>query len=231
MLDIWKNQDKSLPLNFKNKIEGRELLSYIKDDSIKVCFFDPQYRGVLDKLSYGNEGKGRGKQRSDLTQMSFEIIEEFFKEIERVLIPSGYLFLWVDKFHLVEGVSPWLKNTKNLTCVDMITWDKEKIGMGYRTRRRSEYLVIIQKLPKLAKVTWSLHNIPDVWQEKVKKNHPHSKPHELQTKLIEATCKKGDVILDPTSGGYSVLSCAKQLEIDFIGGDIEFGENHAFYRL
>lgn len=225
MLDIWKNQDKSLPLNFKNKIEGRELLSYIKDDSIKVCFFDPQYRGVLDKLSYGNEGKGRGKQRSDLTQMSFETIEEFFKEIERVLIPSGYLFLWVDKFHLVEGVSPWLKNTKNLTCVDMITWDKEKIGMGYRTRRRSEYLVIIQKLPKLAKVTWSLHNIPDVWQEKVKKNHAHSKPHELQTKLIEATCQKGDVILDPASGGYSVLSCAKQLEIDFIGGDIEFGEN------
>ena len=224
MNSIWKNISCTLPLNHKNKIEGRKLLSYLNSDTIKVCFFDPQYRGVLDKLSYGNEGKQRGKQRSELTQMSFEIIEEFLNEIERVLVPSGYLFLWVDKFHLVEGIKSWFKNDSKLNCVDMITWDKEKIGMGYRTRRKSEYLVVIQKEPKLAKATWILHDIPDVWQEKVKKEHPHSKPIELQTKLIEATCKQGDFILDPAAGGYSVLKCAQNMNIDFIGGDIEFGE-------
>lgn len=126
--------------NFKNKANGLDFLKSIDDKSIKVVFFDPQYRGVLDKLNYGNEGKQRGKERSSLTQMSFETIQSFFKEIERVLLPNGYLFLWVDKFHLVEGVKPWFKDYPSLECVDMITWDKMKIAMGYRSRRKSEYV-------------------------------------------------------------------------------------------
>lgn len=107
-------------------------------------FFDPQYRGVLDKLKYGNEGKKRGRARAQLEQMNEETIITFIKEINRILKPSKYLFLWVDKFHLVEGVKPWLINT-SFKLVDMITWDKQKIGMGYRTRRKSEYLLILQK--------------------------------------------------------------------------------------
>lgn len=113
--------------------------------------------------------------------MPFETIHIFFVEIERVLIPSGYLFfLWVDKFHLVEGVKTWFDALPNLQPVDLITWDKGKIGMGYRTRRKSEYLIVVQKLPCKAKTTWLIHNIPDVWTEKTTKTHPHSKPIELQ---------------------------------------------------
>lgn len=156
-------------INKKLNIDGVELLKQIQDKSLKVTFFDPQYRGILDKLSYGNEGKSRGKDRSDLPQMSEDIIKTFLKEIERVLLPSGYLFLWVDKFHLVEGVNPWISDL-NMEIVDLITWNKMKIGMGYRTRRKSEYLLVIQKLPKKAKSTWTLHNIPDVWDEKVVKH-------------------------------------------------------------
>ena len=89
--------------NYMNKVDGRFLLRDIFDSSVKVCFFDPQYRGVLDKLHYGNEGKGRGKARSSLQQMDEEIIKNFICEIERVLIPSGYLFLWLDSFHLASG--------------------------------------------------------------------------------------------------------------------------------
>ena len=134
-------------INKKLNIDGVELLKQIQDKSLNVTFFDPQYRGILDKLSYGNEGKSRGKDRSDLPQMSEDIIKTFLKEIERVLLPSGYLLLWVDKFHLVEGVNPWISDL-NMEIVDLITWNKMKIGMGYRTRRKSEYLLVIQKLPK-----------------------------------------------------------------------------------
>ena len=211
--------------NKKNLIDGIELLRIIKNGSLKVVFFDPQYRGVLDKLSYGNEGKSRGKERASLNQMDEETIKMFLKEIERVLRPSGYLFLWVDKFHLVEGVKPWISDIQSLDLVDMITWDKQKIGMGYRTRRKSEYLVVIQKLPKKAKSTWSLHNIPDVWCEKiVQKNHTHSKPIELQKQLILATTNEGDVVCDPAAGGYSVFEACRQTNRNFIGGDIQFGE-------
>ena len=174
-----------------------------------MIFFDPQYRGVLDKLSYGNEGVSRGKARSSLPQMDETVIFEFISKIEKVLMPSGYLFLWVDKFHLVEGVSSWFSNISKLSLVDMITWNKEKMGMGYRTRRQSEYLVIIQKEPKKAKSTWSIHNIPDIWSEKVDKKHPHSKPINLQKKLIEATTCERDIVCYTGSGGYYVLECFK----------------------
>ena len=175
---------------------------------------------MLDKLKYGNEGVNRGAARSALPQMSAEMIADFLTEICRVLMPSAYLFLWVDKFHLVEGITPWLKHTPLLQAVDLITWDKTKIGMGYRTRRRAEYLVVIQKKPIKAKLTWKLHNIPDVIAENVNKTHAHSKPIELQKRLIEATTNKGDYVLDPAAGGYSVLTACKDLERNFIGCDL-----------
>lgn len=211
--------------NFKNKANGLDVLKSLKNESVKVVFFDPQYRGILDKMKYGNEGKNRGKERASLTQMSEETIKDFLIDIERVLKPDGYLFLWVDKFHLVEGVKPWFDELKSLECVDMITWNKQKIGMGYRTRRKSEYLVIIQKEPRHAKTTWKIHNIPDVWDEKITdKNHTHAKPIELQKTLIQATTEKGDLIGDFCAGGYSVLNACKLADRDFIGCDIEFGE-------
>jgi site-specific DNA-methyltransferase (adenine-specific) len=140
-----------------------------------------------------------------------------------VLKNSGHLFLWVDKYHLCNGVQSWLENT-DLNLVDMIVWDKDKIGMGYRSRHKSEYLIVIQKSPVRAKGCWDDHSIPDVWTEKTEKVHPHSKPIELQKRLIEATTHKGDVVLDPASGGYSVYKACNELGIDFIGGDIRYGE-------
>ncbi len=211
-------------LNYKNKIDGLVLLKGIDTESVKVAFFDPQYRGVLDKLSYGNEGVGRGKARSSLQQMDLGTIIKFINEINRVLLPSGHLFLWVDKFHLCQGVLEWFMHT-DLNLVDMITWDKDKIGMGYRTRRKSEYLIVFQKKPIRAKDVWKSHSIPDVWTEKVVKNHPHSKPINLQKTLIEATSNEGDLILDPAAGGYSVFEACKIINRNFIGGDIEYGED------
>lgn len=211
--------------NRKNKTDGLRLLEDIRENTVKVCFFDPQYRGVLDKLKFGNEGKGRGKSRSALPQMSEDEIVKFILQIERVLLPSGYLFLWVDKFHLCEWKGKWLRDT-NLKVVDLITWDKEKVGMGYRTRRKSEYLIVVQKAPVRAKGTWSSRKIPDVWQEKIlQKNHPHAKPVGLQLVIIEATTKEGEYVLDPAAGGYSVLKACNLLKRNFVGGDILFGDS------
>lgn len=212
-------------INKENIINGLILLDNIKDEKVSVGFFDPQYRGILDKMNYGNEGVGRGKARCELTQMDEDTIKQFIKKFDRVIKASGHLFLWVDKFHLCTGVLDWFEDTK-FKLVDMIVWDKDKMGMGYRTRRQSEYLLIFQKEPTKAKGFWNIHNIPDVWKEKTKKVHPHSNPIELQKQLIAATTTEGDVICDPASGGYSVFNSCKLLENRiFIGGDIQYGED------
>ena len=97
-------------INEENEICGLELLNNINNEVITACFFDPQYRGIMDKMKYGNEGE-RQKKRAGLQQMSEETIKLFINEIDRVLIESGHLFLWIDKFHLCEGTEHWIKDT------------------------------------------------------------------------------------------------------------------------
>ena len=91
-------------VNQPNLSDGLELLRRLNSKSFPLCFFDPQYRGVLDKQKYGNEGS-RQKARAALPQMSEQVIQDFIVSIERVLMPSGHLFLWLDKFHLCMGIS------------------------------------------------------------------------------------------------------------------------------
>ena len=211
---------RGLHFNKRLKMDGLKFLSKLPKASIPVAFFDPQHRGVLDKLGYGNEGKKRGKARANLPQMTDAIITKFVRGINDALIGSGHLFLWMDKFHLCTGFLGWLDGT-SLEVVDMLTWDKGKIGMGYRTRRKSEYLVILQKLPRKAKGVWKIHTIPDVWEEKVIKNgHTHKKPTALQGELIEAVSNDGDIVIDPAAGSFSVMESCKMRGRNFLGCDI-----------
>jgi len=205
-------------LNIPQKHEGVEFLKNLPENSIHAGFFDPQYRGVIDKLGYGNEGE-RQKGRADLPQMTIEVINDFIIQLYRVLVPSGHLFLWIDKFHLIEGVGEMYAGTK-FEPVDHITWDKKRIGMGYRTRRQAEHLIVLQKLPKRAKGVWSIHNIPDVWSEKAIKGHAHSKPIRLQQKLIESVVPENGIVVDPCAGSFSVLEAAKNCKRNFVGCDI-----------
>ncbi len=210
---------KGMQYNQRLKMEGLHFLGKIPDKQISVAFLDPQYRGVLDHLNYGNEGEKRGKSRSSLPQMT-DNIPKFVQEIDRVLIPSGHLFLWMDKFHLCTGFQDWLDGT-SLDVVDMVTWDKGRIGMGYRTRRTGEYLIVLQKEPRKAKGVWKVHNIPDVYKEKVPNgNGVHPKPVGLQGELIEAVSNSGDVVIDPAAGSFSVLRACEKLRRNFLGCDI-----------
>jgi site-specific DNA-methyltransferase (adenine-specific) len=205
-------------LDQRNSADGLDLLAALEPDSYPLCFFDPQYRGVLDRQKYGNEGS-RQKVRSTLPQMSQEQILSFIQAIDRALMPSGHLLLWVDKFHLCTGVTAWLDGTA-LSTVDLVVWNKQRMGMGYRTRRVSEYCLVLQKSPLRAKGVWLVHDIRDVWDEKAGSKFAHAKPVGLQARLIEALTNPGDIVLDPAAGGYSVLDACTRTERHFLGCDI-----------
>ena len=217
-------------LNYRNNADGLDLLNSLGDSSVDLCFFDAQYRGVMDAMDYGNEG-ARQKKRAVLQQMSEPLIIDFLGEISRVLKKSSYLFLWIDKFILCESShNLWFKNFEDIhpalaemNLVDMITWDKKSFGMGYRTRKTSEYLLIYQKSPKTIK-TWKNKSIRDVWSEKIenpRKGHPHKKPIGLIETLINSVTNEGDLILDPCAGSFAVLDIANKNNRNFIGCDIE----------
>jgi len=204
----------------RNFCDGLSFLSCLASGQVAAAFFDPQYRGVMDKMRYGNEGK-RQRGRAALAQMPEEMICTFVREIDRVLRPSGHLFLWIDKFHLCVGVSAWMEGT-DLETVDLVTWNKGRMGMGYRTRRQSEYLMVLQKAPRRAKGVWTRHNIPDVIEEKIaQKQHAHQKPLTLQAALVEAVTAPGDLVIDPAAGSFSVESACMQIgDRRFAGADL-----------
>ncbi len=212
-------------------MDGIELLKQIPDSKISACFFDPQYREVMEKLKYGNEG-ARQKKRALLPQMSTSVIISFLEEISRVLKPSSYLFIWADKFIIAEGVhSTWFIDRPiedELKLVDLITWDKGRMGMGYRSRRTNEFLLVYQKAPKTTK-NWKDKGIRDTFSEKIENprtGHAHRKPLLLTERLINCVTNENDYVLDPCSGSFSTLTCCEKINRNFIGCDIspEYGE-------
>lgn len=212
------------------KMDGLNLLSSLAPFSVDACFFDPQYRAVLEKMKYGNEG-ARQKDRVKLNQMDDHVIQSFLNKIVEVLKPSAYLFIWVDKFILCEGIhKTWIQRInasytgEAINLVDLITWNKGIPGNGYRSRRYAEYLLVLQKTPKMIK-TWTDRGIPDVITEKIplprtEGKHPHRKPIELTTRLIKCIVPDGGIVLDPCAGSFSTFEACKLDGVDFIGSDL-----------
>jgi site-specific DNA-methyltransferase (adenine-specific) len=148
--------------------------------------------------------------------MNEDYIDAVCIEIARVLKPSAYCFRWIDTFGLCEGQHLRIPR-ECLTPVDLITWDSLRLGMGKRSRRRGDYLLVLQRPPI------EDHGIPSRWAEKVDRElHPHVKPIGLITRLIAATTTPGDLVVDPCAGSFVVMHAAHQLGREFIGCDLAY---------
>jgi len=201
--------------NVAQRGDALELLRSLPDACAAVVFFDPQHRSVFDKLKFGNEG-ARQRERCALPAMSEDYIDACCREIARVLAPSGYCMRWIDTYGLCEAHH---RRVDWLETVDLIAWDNLRMGMGYRTRRRGDYLAVLQRPPSTAK-NWRDHGIPNRWVEKVDRRiHPHVKPIGLIDRLIAAVTLPGDLVIDPAAGGFGVLHAALRLGREFIGCD------------
>ena len=214
-------------LNSAQKGDALALLRSLLVGCTSLVFFDPQYRGVMDMLNFGNEG-ARQKERFKLPPMTGGYIDACCREAMRLLIPSGYFMLWTDTFNLCEAHH--LRIADVCKVVDLLAWDNQRMGMGKRTRRRGDYLLIIQK-PPITPSTWRDRGIPSCWPEKIdlktypRKHCPHAKPTGLIARLISALTNRGDLVVDPAAGSFTVMHAAHALGRDFIGCDIAYTQH------
>lgn len=207
--------------NQRQQMDGVGMLASLDAEAAALVFFDPQYRAVLDRMAYGNEG-ARQKGRARLPHMNTDTIKLFMGEIERTLKASGYVLLWADKFSIVESIwRTWLPAGTSLRSVDMVCWNKARIGMGRRLRNQVEFCVVLQKEPVRAKGTWTDHTLGDCWLEGADRAiHPHAKPLQLIQRIIRATTRRGDLVVDPAAGGYCVLEACRATGRQFLGCDL-----------
>lgn len=203
-------------------MDGLDLLTALPDGCAKLVCFDPQYRAVLDVLSFGNEGVKRQRSRSALSQMSDAQIGEWLEQIDRVLKPAGHVALWIDKFALGSGRHlSMLDNAPRCQVVDILIWDKCRFGMGSRSRGRYEAVVIAQRHPIRASGVWTDRAFPDCWPESSDRSeHPHAKPRQFTERLIRAITKRGDLVVDPCAGSYVVLDACQATGRRFCGCDL-----------
>jgi site-specific DNA-methyltransferase (adenine-specific) len=163
MAEVLVQRDSDFRWNSAQRGDALVLLHSLPDYCTPLVFFDPQHRDALDKLAYGNEG-ARQKGRALLPAMTSDYVDDCCREVARVLRPSGYLLQWVDTFRLCEAYHKRIVDA--LKCVDLIAWDNQRIGNGYRSWRRRDYLLVLQKPPIAAKSTWRDHSIPNRSAEK-----------------------------------------------------------------
>lgn len=112
-------------------------------------------------------------------------------------------------------------DTKKIELVDVIIW-KKGFGMGKRSRRTFEPLIILQNIPKTTK-NWTDKGIPDNFEEKIinpRKGHPHRKPLLFTQRLLESITSPNGYVLDPCSGSFSTFAVTQKINRNFIGCDL-----------
>ena len=71
--------DRAYTLNVAQHGDALILLQSLANACTPLAFFDPQHRGVLDRLQYGNEGS-RQRGRAKLPAMTGDYIDECCRE-------------------------------------------------------------------------------------------------------------------------------------------------------
>ena len=224
ILNQLVSQQKYL-LNTKQNGEALELLNSCENDSASLVFLDPQYEPVKNVLSVDYPLH---------SQSDYQILR-ILEQIERILKPSAFCLLWVNKTLLGNDRIPlWLLKTPSLKIVDFLVWHKKNsLGLGNWLRSNAEFCFLLQKYPQKGKV-FKNRSFGNVWEENVlspsKRKHPHQKPRELLKALIETTTNEGDLIIDPCAGSFIVLEICQELNRNYLGVDLTYNEMKEFLK-
>lgn len=210
-----------------------ELLPEVPDKSIDLMFADPPYNVI-------------GLDAEVLSEIFMTWLNEWTKEIKRVLKPSGTLVFcgrppmlnWITVKLLEEYfvLSDWITWHK----LDSITHTQTKFSRNYEifaifnrpfVERKFNYISIESKTKNYNKT----RNMGSVWEHpkisshhKEGTNHPTQKPEKFIDILIRTFTDEGDCVLDTFLGSGVVLKTCMKLNRNCVGFDISDKWEHHY---
>jgi site-specific DNA-methyltransferase (adenine-specific) len=117
-------------------------------------------------------------------------------------------------------LTDFISRYTNFKIRHVIVWKKPNFGMGYAFRHQYELILVLEKgNPK-----YNLTNFSNVQESKhisKKSIHPHQKPLDLLTKIIEHSSKVGDLVFDPFCGSGSTCLSAKLNNRNWLGVEMD----------
>ena len=225
------------------------ILSQLPENSIDLVFADPPYNlsnggisvhaGKMVSVNKGDWDKSKGFQDD------YDFHHKWMEAVRRVLKPSGTL--WVSgtyhsiyqcghalqslDYHILNDVA-WFKPnaSPNLSCRfftashETLIWTrkdkKAKHIFNYDLMKNGDWSEDKMKKPNLQmRSVWSL-GTPKGEEKKFGK-HPTQKPLDLLRRIVLASTKKGDIVLDPFTGSSTTGVAAILNGRKFIGIDLE----------
>ena len=225
------------------------LLSTLPENSIDMIFADPPYN--LSNGGFSVHAGRRVSVNKGAWDKSKGFIDDYdfhyrwLEACRRVLKPHGTL--WVSgtyhsiyqcghalqalNYHILNDIS-WFKPNAapNLSCRfftashETLIWarkeKKAKHVFNYELMKEGDWSEDRLKKPGLQmRSVWSI-GTPKPEEKKYGK-HPTQKPLELLRRIIYASTKRGDIVLDPFAGSSTTGLAAVANERKFIGIDLD----------
>ncbi len=215
-----------------------ETLSKIKDESIDMVFADPPYflsnNGIScsgGKMVSVNKGDW---DKADSLEEKHEFNRKWIRKCKRVLKPNGTI--WISgTLHNIYSIGMALEQ-EGFKIMNNITWQKTNpppnLSCKYFTHSTETVLWAKKEDGKhyfnydLMKELNGGKQHKDVWQgsltkpsEKTEGKHPTQKPLYLLEKIVLASTKEGDLVLDPFCGSSTTGVACKKLNREYIGID------------
>ena len=201
--------------------DSLEMLKTIKTGSIDLVFADPPYflsNGGITNKSGRMQSVDKGDWDKSLTPLDRDKFNnQWIRLVKRVLKDDGAI--WISgTFHNIYSVAMALEKN-GFEVLNNVTWEKLNPPPNIATRRFTHSTETILWARKKAKKNKHLFNydlmkeinggkqMKDVWRSPlVKKSeksmgyHPTQKPLWLLERIVLATSRENDIILDPFSG-------------------------------
>ena len=218
------------------KGDSLQILSQISNQ-FDMIFADPPYflsnggKKIQGRRMVSvNKGEWDKKKSSDDID---KFNQEWINQCKPLLKDNGTI--WVcGTYHNIFSVEKCLKNA-GFRIINIITWQKSDPTPTWGNLHfnfSSEYIIWAKKTPvanhyfnyELMKQLNGGKLMPDVWKlptvglwEKTCGKHPTQKPLRLLYRIILASTKVGDIILDPFAGSSTTGIAANLLGRKFIG--------------
>ena len=231
------------------KADSLVLLTSMKENSVDMIFADPPYflsggtftcqNGKMVSVKKGDWDMGNGLKKN------FDFHLKWIKACHRVLKPNGTIWisgtyhsiyqcgfaLQVNGFHILNDIA-WFKPnaSPNLSCRfftashETLIWarkeKKSKHTFNYKLMKNGKWPEDQLKKDGLQmRSVWSLLTPKKI--EKKFGKHPTQKPFDLLKRVVLASTRKGDLVLDPFTGSSTTGLAACFYGRKFIGIDTE----------
>jgi len=233
----------ALPLNTIMETDCIEAMNSLPADSIDLIFADPPYNLQLRGDLHRPDNSKVDAVDNDWDKFSsFALYDTFTKNwlsaARRILKPNGAIWV-VGSYHNIFRVGSEIQN-QGFWILNDVVWRKSNPMPNFRGMRLTnahETLIWASKSEE-SKYTFNydaLKSLNDGIQmrsdwvlpictgherlknERGDKAHPTQKPESLLHRIIVATTKPNDVVLDPFFGTGTTGAVAKKLGRDFIG--------------